>query len=127
MLYHSSRSCFSHFTLYSLIFSLFVYPLSVFFVFFLCFLPFLLLAVYYTRLRPFYIAYHDKIYHFTPNHFWPIVGVLPGLPTSLLAAQPPPLPCASRDTLHSQTKVVLFCFLASRGIPIPIRVGLLSY
>ena len=52
------------------------------------------------------------------NYFWPIVGVLLGLPTSLLAVQPPPLPCVVCAMLPSQTKVVLFCFLASRDTPI---------
>ena len=57
------------------------------------------------------------------NYFWSGVDVLPRPPISLLAAQPPPLLCAGCATFHSQTKGVLFYFLAFHGILIQIRVG----
>ena len=55
------------------------------------------------------------------------MGVLPKLPIDMLAAQPPPLPYVGRTALHSQTKVVLFYFLASLGILILVRAEFLSY
>ena len=123
---------FSHFTFYSLIFFLFVYLLC-----FLCFL-FLYLSMFpvippcffflFCTTEAFFILPTVMRFTILPlNHFWPVVGVLPRLPIGLLATQPPPLSCAGHVTLHSQIKVVLFCFLASRGILIRIRVGLLSY
>ena len=120
---------FSHFTFYFLIFFLFCLS-SLFYLlsispFFLCFLLFLLVVVHRAQLRLFYTACHDKIYRFTPKYFWPVMGVLPKLPTSLLADQPPPLPCASCAMFHSQTKGVLFYFLTFCGISIGLSI--LSY
>ena len=65
------------------------------------------------------------------NCFWPIVGVLPKLPTSLLAAQPPLLHYVGRATPYSQTKVILFCVLLpwhshlDKGwtFPLPISIA----
>ena len=64
---------FSHFTFYYLFFFFFLFCLSSLFsllsisLFFLCFLLFLLFVLHCARLRPFYIAYHGKIYRFTPQ------------------------------------------------------------
>ena len=122
---------FSHFTFYSLIFFLFVYLLCFLCFLFLCFSMFPVVPPCFCLLctaEAFFILPAVMRFTILPlNHFWPVVGVLPRLPIGLLATQPPPLPFAGRVTLHSQKKVVLFCFLASRGIPIRIRVGLLSY
>ena len=69
-----SHFCFTHFTSYSLIFFLFIYPLYFFlyFLFFSCFYVsyyFSLFSrfVYCVQLRPFYTTCRDKIYHFTPQ------------------------------------------------------------
>ena len=111
---------------YFLYLSSLFFPISLFSVFSL--LLFLLLVVYCARLRPFYTACCDKIYH-PLNYFWPVVGVLLELSTGLLAAQPPPLPCVGRTMLYFQTKVVLFCFFffASFGTPIQIKAEFFSY
>ena len=75
---------------------------SFFSIFLSFFILLLLLLLYYARLWPFYTACRDKIYHFYPfNHFLLVVGVLPGLPTSLPVAQPPPLYCVGYATPHS--------------------------
>ena len=58
---------FSHFTFYSLTIIIFLSSLFSISLSFLCFLPLLLVVVYCAWLRPFYTAYHDKIYHFTPQ------------------------------------------------------------
>ena len=131
MLYHFSQSCFLT-SLSTLLFSFFLFIFSAFFVFyfsiFLCFLLFLLVFFLLCTAEAFFILPTVMRFTILPlNHFWPVVSVLPRLPIGLLATQPPPLSCAGHVTLHSQIKVVLFCFLASRGILIRIRVGLLSY
>ena len=117
---------FSHFTFYSLIFFLFVYLpfflcyLSIFF-YVSCYSSFLLFTVHG---KGFFILLAMIRFTVLPlNYFWPIVGVHPGLPTGLLAAQPPPLPCTSCAIFHSQTKGVLFYFLVFRRIPIQLRAG----
>ena len=125
--------CFSHFTSYFLIFFLFVYPLCFSLLsislFFLCFLLFFLVL-------PLLLIMHNQglfillaMIRFTIlplNCFQPIVGVLPRSPTGLLAAQPPPLPCAGCAMFHFQTKGVLFYLLVFRSIPIQIRVWVFS-
>ena len=117
---------FSHFTFYSLIFFLFVYLpfflcyLSIFF-YVSCYSSFLLFPMHG---KGFFILLAMIRFTVLPlNYFWPIVGVHPGLPTGLLAAQPPPLPCTSCAIFHSQTKGVLFYFLVFRRIPIQLRAG----
>ena len=59
--------------------------------------------------------------------FCPGMGVLPRPSTDLSAAQLLPLICAGHAASHSQTKRVLFCFLAHCGIPIQIKVDILSH
>ena len=125
MLYHSSHSCF--------LISLSTLLCSFFFVYLVCFLCFLFLPFFYVSCCSSLLLFtvHDKgffilsaMIRFTVlplKYFWPIVGIFLGLPISLLAAQPPPLPCAGYAMFHSQTKRVLFYFLAFRGIPIRIR------
>ena len=52
------------------------------------------------------------------NRFWLIVGVLPRLPTGLLAAQPLPLHCVGYTTPYSETKkvfVLSFISILSSG------------
>ena len=87
------------------------FPLA--FYFFLVFPP-SFVDPHYAQLRLFYIACRDKIYHFTLQLLLAGYGALPWPPTGLLAAQPPPLPCAACTTFHSHTKrnFVLFFLLS---------------
>ena len=115
---HFLPSCFSFFFAYHLCFSLCFLFLSMF-SFFLVF-P-LLFTMHNEGL--FILSAMIRFIVLPFNYLWPSVGLLPRPPTGLLAAQPPPPLCASHTTFHSQTKGVLFYFLALRGIPIRIRVG----
>ena len=98
-----------------------LFSISLFFFYVSCYSSFLLFTVHG---KGFFILLAMIRFTVLPlNYFWPIVGVHPGLPTGLLAAQPPPLPCTSCAIFHSQTKGVLFYFLVFRRIPIQLRAG----
>ena len=117
-----SHSCFLTTLLF--FFLLFILSIFLYFIFlslFLCLL-FFLLVVSLCMVKALFILFAMVRFTILPfNYFWPIMSVLPELPTSLLTTQPPPLSYAGYATFHSQTKGVLFYFLAIRGIPIRIR------
>ena len=125
--FHSSHSYFasSPFFLFSLfIFSIFLCSLLIWFFYVSCY------SSFFFTVHGYDLCILPIVIKFTIlplNHFWLVMGVLHGLPTGLLATQQPPLPCAGCATLHSQKKVILFCFLASRGILIQIKARFLSY
>ena len=92
------------------------------------FVAVVLLLLHYAQLRPLLYCLPWQVFTILPlNHFCPGIGVLPKPPIGLSAAQPSPLTCASRATSHSQIKESHFVFFAHHGIPIRIRVGILSY
>ena len=119
----------------SLIFSFSLLGFLVFSVSLLVFLIFFLFSLFSMFLScyllctsmTFYTACCAKIYHFYPLTTFGFVGLLPGLPTGLAAALPPPLHCVSRVMPHSQTKVVFVLFSTSFCTPIWIRARILSY
>ena len=107
----SYHSYFSSFLLVSL-FLLFPYLLFSFSFFSLGILSLLFrVVVYCAHLWPFILPLWQGLPFLPINYYWPIVGVLLGLPTGLSVTQPPPLPCVFRTMPHSLTKVVFVLFL----------------
>ena len=122
--YHTLASLLSIFFLSDFyVISFFSYLLLLFLLAFLCFISRDCLSFYYVKPRPFYTAYRDGFYCFTPQLLlswcrcpsqttrW-FVSCL-AITTSLCWPCHVPFP----------DKRVFSCFLALRGIPIWIRVG----
>ena len=118
--------CISLYLLFSFLFLYFLHSSLFFRCFLSCYFshlflltPYSCLFLYCAQLRPFYIAYRIIFTGLPLNYFWPSVGVLTRPPTSLLAAQPSPLPCTRYGTFHSQTKE--FCFISLLSVAFPSR------
>ena len=100
------------YSLYSSLFFFLAIFLTCFSLLFACLSLFLLLLT--VNILGLFILPTMKSFTILPlNYFWPGVGVLPKLLTSLLATQPSPLPYSGRATFHSQTKEFCFVFLLS--------------
>ena len=113
---HSQFPCFLYFS-----YSLF----SLFFSFFLsCSLLFLFIVHGYGLL---YCLPWPDLPFLPLNYFWPVMGVLPEMPTCLLAVQPLPLYHVGRAMPHSQTKVVFVFVFYFPCTLIRIRAVFLSY
>ena len=128
LLVHSSHSFFLLFPLRYPTFFVF----SIFFFCFQCFsllfFPLVLGVPYCARLRHFYIACHDKIYHFTLQ----LIFACCGCPswTAHWSVGCPATTATLRWPCHAsfpEKSSFVFFFLASYGTPIQIRARVLSY
>ena len=102
--------------------SLWIVLITLGFLFFFLF-SYSFFSVFFLFPSPFFLSHRVPLYYahlaiLSLNSFWPVVGVLPGLPIGLLTVQPPPLLHCVDCAMLIPNKSGFVLFFTSLGTPI---------